>query len=120
MKVGIDILENSRLEKMLNNSKSLLKVFTPSEISYFNKFSEKLTHITGNFCAKEAFVKALKTGFSGGLTPIDVEVLHTENGLPYINVDNPKIKALLQENEKIEISISHSLTTSTAICIIYG
>lgn len=120
MKVGIDIIENNRLNNILNNKTKLSKIFTETEISYFNKFSEQLTHISGNFCAKEAFVKALKTGFSKGLTPIDVEVLHTSDGVPYINTETEKIKKLLLETEKVDISISHSNSVSTAICIIYN
>lgn len=119
MKVGIDIIENSRLHSMQLNKARLSKIFTETEINYFNKFSDPLTHISGNFCAKEAFVKALKTGFSKGLAPIDIEVLHTPDGAPYINTQTEKIKKFLQKTEKVDLSISHSDTVSTAVCIIY-
>lgn len=119
MKVGIDVLENNRLQDIASSEIKLAKVFTPAEINYLNTFSHKLTHITGNFCAKEAFVKALHTGFKNGLTPLDVEILHNEQGMPYVNLNNTKIKKLILETEKVEISISHSTKISTAICIIY-
>lgn len=118
MKVGIDILENDRMLDLSQNKIKLAKVFTSNEIDYFNKFSEQLTHITGNFCAKEAFVKALKLGFTNGITPLDVEILHTENGLPYVNTNTFKLKELIKEC-KVEINISHSKTASTAVCIIF-
>ena len=120
MKVGIDILENERFNDILDNNAKLSKIFTTKEIDYFNTFTHKLSHITGNFCAKEAFVKALGTGFSNGLTPIDIEILHDKNKVPYVNLNNLKIKSLLGEIDKVEISISHSVTISTAICIIYN
>ncbi len=120
MRVGIDILENNRIINIYNDEKRMSKIFTVKEIAYFNKFSDKISHICGAFCAKEAFVKALKTGFTKELTPIDVEILHTESGIPYVNIDNLKIKKLINKEDKIDINISHSDTISTAICIIYS
>lgn len=118
MKVGIDIIEIERFKFFLEDEKRLNKNFTQNEIAYFNKFSEKLSHISGCFCAKEAFAKALKLGFGKRLSPIDIEVLHDKNGAVYINTATPKIKELL-DGQNVEINISHSKTTSTAICIIF-
>ena len=36
------------------------------------------------FAAKEAFSKALGTGFSNGLVWSEIEVLHYESGKPYL------------------------------------
>lgn len=116
MKVGIDIIEISRLEDICNNTNKLKRLFTQKEIAYFDKFSEKLSHIAGFFCVKEAFVKALGTGFCGDVFPLDFEVLHDENGKPYLNFLSQKLKDLTK-NKKMDISISHSKTVSTAICI---
>ena len=118
MNVGIDIIEIDRFKFFEDDQARLAKHFTETEIAYFNKFTEKLSHISGCFCAKEAFVKALKIGFGKDLTPIDIEVLHDERGAVYINTDLPKIKKLLG-TRKVDINISHSKTSSTAICIIY-
>jgi len=117
MKVGIDTIELDRLKNICNNEDKLKKVFTKNEIDYFNKFTEKISHISGFFCAKEAFVKALGIGFCSGIAPLNIEVLHDSNGKPYINVLSQKIKELIL-NKNIEISISHSKTIATAICII--
>lgn len=118
MKVGIDTIELERFKDISKDELKLKKVFTKNEIEYFNQFSEKLSHISGFFCAKEAFVKALGTGFYKNCTPIDIEILHDENGKPFINVLSKEILDSLN-NSKIEISISHSKTIATAICIIY-
>lgn len=118
LKVGIDIVEIDRFKFFEEDEQRLKKHFTQNEIMYFNKFTEKLSHISGCFCAKEAFVKALKLGFGTHLSPIDIEVLHDERGAVYINSSLPKVKNLL-DGKKVEISISHSKTTSTAICIIF-
>ena len=119
MKVGIDILEIERFVEIEEDKTKMNKLFTQNEIDYFNKFQQKTSHIAGTFCAKEAFVKALKTGFNKDIFVKDVEVLHTEKGVPYINLQNEKIKKLLKENEDVDISISHNNSTATAICIIF-
>ena len=119
MEVGIDILEIDRFLEIEKEETKLKKMFTVKEIEYFNKFQFKTSHIAGTFCAKEAFVKALKTGFTKDISLLDVEVLHYENGVPYINLNNEKIKKLLNENKKVDISISHNQSMATAICIIF-
>lgn len=119
MNVGIDILEIERFTEIEKNETKLKKIFTENEISYFNKFQLKTSHIAGTFCAKEAFVKALKTGFTKDLSLLDVEVLHQENGVPYINLDKRKLKKFLPYIRKVDISISHNQTIATAICIIF-
>lgn len=119
MQVGIDILEISRFTEIEKSETKLKKMFTENEISYFFKYTEKLSHIAGTFCAKEAFVKALKTGFCKEVSSLDVEILRDEKGAPYINTELEKVKNLLGEDKKVDISISHSDTMATAICIIY-
>lgn len=118
MKVGIDLIEISRFEKIEKDKNKIQKIFTENEIKYFEKFKFKTCHIAGTFCAKESFVKALKIGFNKDLTPLDVEILHEEKGNPYINTSRERIKKLLN-NKKVDVSISHSDTMSTAVCIIY-
>ena len=118
MKVGIDTIEIERFNDISLDENKLKKIFTENEIDYFKKFKEKLSHISGFFCAKEAFVKALGTGFCESVTPKDIEVLHFDSGKPYLNILSQAIKKDL-EKKHIEISISHSKTVATAICIIF-
>lgn len=114
--VGIDIERVDRFETMLDTKKQA-KIFTKSEQEYFDKFKFKLDHMAGCFCAKEAVSKALKVGFYTKITPLDIEILHNENGAPYVNTQNEKLSNLLK-NRKIDISISHTLDLATAICIV--
>lgn len=115
--VGIDLLEVNRLSKISENQTKISKIFTRNEQLYFQKFVDKLPHMAGCFCAKEAVAKALKCGFGATLSLLDVEVLHQKNGAPFINTSNSKLKNFLKNN-KIEISISHTQNYATAICII--
>lgn len=119
MQVGIDILEIERFLEIEKDEKKLKRMFTEKEIEYFNKYTFKTNHIAGLFCAKEAFVKALKTGFTKDIGMLDVEILHEESGAPYVNLQNEKIEKLLGENKNVDINISHNNSMATAICIIF-
>mgnify|MGYP002521292637 CR=1 FL=1 len=116
MKVGIDIEMIDRFKIMLDENKQK-KVFTEREIAYFNRFEHKLDHIAGCFCAKEAVSKALKVGLYTKLNPIDIEILHDENGAPFVNVKNKKLKELVG-GRSLDVSISHTDLIATAICIV--
>lgn len=116
MEVGIDIEKIERFQVMLNEKKRE-KIFTKREIEYFNKFQFKLDHMAGGFCAKEAVSKALKTGLYTKIFPLDIEILHDKNGVPYVNTQNENLSNLLR-GRKIDISISHTSDTATAICIV--
>ena len=118
MRVGIDVLEIERFSEIEKDETKLKKMFTKNEIEYFNKYQHKTCHIAGTFCAKEAFVKAIKTGFTKDVSLLDVEVLHYESGAPYINLNNERLNKFISKDAKVDLSISHSNTISTAICII--
>ena len=115
MKTGIDIVDVDRFKNLSEDK--LAKIFTENEINYCCSFSDKQTHFAGHFSAKEAFVKAIRLGFGKGLTPIDIEISHDKNGVPFIIKSN-KIKQFIN-NEEIELSISHTKKTAIAICILY-
>ena len=104
--VGIDIIEIERIEKLLVEKENFLnRNFTKSE----QEFNSKSETVAGNFAAKEAFAKAMGTGFrSFGL--IDVEVLRNDFGAPYI-----KFKG---EQTNTHVSISHNRTTAVAVVIL--
>lgn len=110
MAVGIDILEVSRVENLVN----LNKIFLQSEIDYINKFANKNERICGLFCAKEAVFKSLNLS---NLNHKDIEICHQENGKPYVKFYNQTLEYFNQNFDKIHISISHTKTMATAIAI---
>ena len=85
--IGIDICSISRFSNMKNLDKFLEKYFTIREIEYISNTGYRDETIAGIFSLKEAFVKAIGTGF-GTILPIDVEVIHNFSGKPELNVFN--------------------------------
>lgn len=115
--VGIDIVEIDRvLEAVVKTKGFLEKTFTAGEVEYFKSRNMKYETIAGNFAGKEAFVKAMGTGFIG-IEPKDIEILRNENGKPYINISKDEVNKLLG-TAKIFITISHSKTYAVANVII--
>lgn len=112
--IGIDIEKINRFE--LWDEGGFKRIFSENEIRYANQFTNNLEHFCGFFCVKEAFVKAIG---DSGLHYSEIEVLHDENGKPYIN-QTKYINSILREHFKsrIEISISHCKEYATAVVLV--
>lgn len=109
MYCGIDMVEICRMEEMVRrHEKSLSRLFTTEELAYCaSRGQAKYASMAGIFAAKEAFFKALGTGFRMGKWT-DVEVLHTEYGAPYFHVTGEHaVAAAKRSSEEPALSISH-------------
>ena len=121
---GIDIVENYRLKKLLLKKKSNFKnkIFTHNEIAYCEKKSNITNCYSKRFAAKEAFVKALGTGFRKNINFKDIEVLKNHYGKPYILINKKiinKIKTSFNVKKfNILLSISDETKYSIASVII--
>lgn len=114
IKTGIDAVEISRIKKSMENSRFLSRIFSEAEYKYYKGRGLNAESIAGAYCAKEAFSKAVGTGISG-FSFNEVEVLHDENGKPYINLlGNAKRVA---GDLEFELSITHTKTTAMAVVV---
>ena len=120
--IGVDIIENKRIEKSIKNQTFKKRIYTFRELKQSESISNKAAYFSKRFAAKEAFSKALGTGFRINLNFKDIEVVNDKMGKPYY-VKNKKIKKLLQKkfkskNFKFFLSISDEKKYSTAFAII--
>jgi len=115
--IGIDIIEISRIEKIMKRTSSFIeKSFTDNEIDYFKLKGLKGNVVAGNFAAKEAISKAIGTGFRGfGLK--DIEVLRDELGKPVVNLSEKIYKLLDRKDFNMHISISHNKENAIAYAV---
>ena len=116
---GIDIVDNYRLKKLLIKKKSNFKnkIFTNNEIAYCEKKSNITNCYSKRFAAKEAFVKALGTGFRNNINFKDIEVVKNHYGKPYLLINKTvinKIKTLFKV-KKFNVLLSISDETKYAI-----
>ena len=95
--IGVDIVKNSRIRKSINNEKFLLRIFTNDEINRSKKIKNKTAFFSKRFAAKEAFSKALGTGFRETLNFKDISITNNKHGKPSINKVNRRLEAFMKE-----------------------
>jgi len=110
--IGIDIVEINRFKKTLKNNKKLAlkRFFTKKEILICSKKNLNTNCFAKRFAAKEAFAKALGTGFRKNINFKDIEIKNDIYGKPYFNISiklkNKMIKILGTKKFKVFLSIS--------------
>jgi holo-[acyl-carrier protein] synthase len=114
--IGIDIVEVYRISETLTRTPRFVeRVFTEKERAYCDsKGAASAQSYAARFAAKEAFLKALKTGWRGKITWQDMEILNDPLGVPNLEIKGEARKLL--ENlgaTKIHLSMSH--TTDHAV-----
>jgi len=87
---GIDLLKVSRVKKILDKYGDIFlkKVFSEDEIKKNKKIIFKANKLAKSFATKEAFVKALGTGFTKEISFKDISLKNEKNGKPFINLSN--------------------------------
>ena len=103
--IGVDIVENRRIQKSIKNPLFTKRIYTQKELKQSKAAQNKVGYFSKRFAAKEAFSKALGTGFRRNLNFKDIEVINDKMGKPYY-VKNKKITKIIQKNFKI-IRLSH-------------
>lgn len=117
--LGLDIVEISRIEASWRR-------FGP-------RFAERILHplerpdlplnpaefLAARFAAKEAAVKALGTGFSGGISPQTMYVRKHPSGQPEMVFLGPALERLLELGaDESFLSITHSKANAAAVLIL--
>ena len=119
--IGIDLVENSRLEKIIEKwgSKFLQRVFSDEEIQYCGKHVQSSIHYGARFAAKESFLKALGIGLGRGVKFKDIEVMHDKNGKPALDLQGgAKAQIGKRKITKIHLSLTHTKKYATAVVIL--
>ena len=119
---GVDIIQNSRIKKLIRNKKFILRVFSKNEINESKKTKNKANFFAKRFAAKEAFVKSIGLGFRRGINLKDICVHKDKLGKPNI-ILNSKVKKVLSKKFssnrfKIFLSLSDEKDYSIAYVIL--
>ena len=120
--IGVDIVENSRIFKSLNNKAFIKRIFANSEILTSKKIKDKKSYYSKRFAAKEAFAKSIGTGFRNNLNFKDISIVNNKQGKPSFII-NEKIKKIVKKQFKISsfnffLSISDEKKYSVAYVIL--
>lgn len=117
--VGIDIAELERISQAhaRHGVRFAERVLTVAELALLP--ANATPFLASRFAAKEAAVKALGTGFSGGITFRDVEVRSDELGKPSIIFHNAALeRCRVLGVRRAHLSLSHSRENAVAVVIL--
>lgn len=112
--IGIDLVECDRFLDWSAFKKQ--RIFTKKELEYAdndNANSEK--HLANFWAAREAFLKALGTGFGDDISFSDVSVVHNDLGRPELLISGGA-KAVLKQAAGTDAHIHLSLTDQGDYC----
>ena len=120
--IGVDIIDNKRIKNSIKNSLFKKKIYSTKELKQSFLSKDKISFFSKRFAAKEAFAKALGTGFRANLNFKDIEIINDKMGKPYY-VKTKKITKIVQKKFKVRkfncfLSISDEKDYSTAFAII--
>jgi holo-[acyl-carrier protein] synthase len=114
--IGVDIIEVARIrEVLLRTPRFRERVFTPAERAYCDsRNTVAAQHYAARFAAKEAMLKALQTGWRGGIRWQDVEIATRDSGAPYL-ILHALVRDLFNSSGATAAHLSLSHTSEHAI-----
>ena len=120
--IGVDIVSNKRLKKLIKNKNFIERVFTNYEQKCSKSLKNKLNYYSKRFAAKEAFSKATGLGISKNLHFKNIEIKSDKKGKPLINLPSSTINYLKKKfrvkSFKTNLSLSDEKNYSIAYVII--
>jgi holo-[acyl-carrier protein] synthase len=118
--VGLDMIEVSRMSRTLSRTQGLKdRLFTAAEAAYCESKYRSAEHFAARFAAKEAFLKALGTGWRGGLRFNEIEIVNDDWGRPTVVVHG-KVKEFCRERgiRGMHVSLSHLREMAGAVVVL--
>jgi len=118
--VGIDMIEVERVAEKINKETGFRElVFSKAEIAYCESKKKKFEHYAARFAAKEAFFKALGTGWAENTLFNEVEIINDDNGKPDISLSGVTKETINKMGIKnVVVSLSHIKSIASAVVII--
>ncbi|MBN2564554.1 MAG: holo-ACP synthase [Candidatus Eisenbacteria bacterium] len=116
--IGTDVVELDHFSNVVENSSPgfLERLFTEAEMDYCERFKDRMASYAAIFAAKEAFLKAVRTGLAPGIAWTDVEITHAKSGAPSVTAHR-KCAELLGSG-RCHVSLTHSRRTAAAVVLI--
>lgn len=118
---GVDLAEVPRIRASIerHGERFLKRVFTPLEIAYVERKANRFERYAARFAAKEAGMKAIGTGWRGGITWHDFEVANEPSGRPTLRLSGraAEVAASLKVR-KVNLSLTHTAEHGMAFVVI--
>ncbi len=119
--IGVDLVEIPRIERLLQQygERFARRVLTELEWPGFQRTNKPVFFIANRFAAKEAFSKAMGTGFRYPVTLQNISVAQNKAGKPYYVVSDV-LAAKMQQHEITghHLTISDEKAMACAVAIL--
>lgn len=118
MQIGIDLVEVERIRKSASKPRFTERVYSEKEQDLFLTKKNPYESMAGNWAAKEAFAKAVKTGVRD-FSMNEISVLRDEMGAPYLELTGKAREVAEKLELKFDVSITHTKEYATAVVVAY-
>jgi holo-[acyl-carrier protein] synthase len=121
--IGVDVVEVARVSRALERHRERLenRVFTAEERSDCAGRVDRDLALAARFAAKEACLKALGTGWAGGVSFRQVEVRRDSAGRPSLRLHGRAAeKAASLGVTATHLSLSHQPSVAVAVVVLEG
>ena len=119
--LGIDVVEMERVDALLERfgARARDRVFTPREIELAGAGAGAAASLAARFDAKEAAMKALGTGWSGGIGFADIELDRDPSGAPKLLLHGAAAaRARELGATRFLVSLTHARTVASAVVVL--
>ncbi len=120
---GIDLVDIAEMRRWINDPRDPLipRCFVQEELDEVGDGPDRVERLAGRFAAKEAVLKALGTGFGGGVGFSDVVIHRAPGTPPQVRLTGGAAKAAAERGITAwRLSISHASTMAMASAIAIG
>ena len=121
--IGVDSVAIARIEALheRGGERFLARIFTPGERAYCLARHRPGESFAARFCAKEAVMKCLGTGWAEGLAFRQIEVERDPGGALAVQLHGAaKAHAMRLGIQKVHVSVTHTTSTATAFVVAEG
>lgn len=118
---GIDLAEVRRIREALERYGERFRgrVYTPGEIAYVERKANRYERYAARFAAKEAGMKAIGTGWHGGIRWQDFEVVNLPGGKPVLHLHGVAAEVAARLGVRhISLSLTHTAEQGMASVIL--
>ncbi len=118
---GVDIAEVGRVRAAIERygDHFVRRIYTPAEIAYVERKANRYERYAARFAAKEAGMKAIGTGWRGGVRWQDFEVANLASGKPTLKLHGAAAKWAARLGVKsVALSLTHTADLGMAYVIL--
>ncbi len=118
MRLGIDMIEISRIRDCLKIPRFMQRVYSSEEIEELRKKNFAPQSAAAAFAAKEAFSKAIGTGVRG-FSLNEVSLLHDDLGAPFLRLTGRAEEISAKLGYEYSVSVTHTQEYAATVVAAY-